>query len=110
MALGLKINMIWVESDSLSVVTTINRKQPYGLKPSSCLKHIWKMLKKFDKYQVSHSWREANKVADHVAKMDLLGSDVVLWPNDFPNSLWKIIQDDAQGMRYKLFKEEKLKT
>lgn len=104
LALSLKINAIWVESDSISVVNTINKNQPYGPKPISCLKHIWKMLKKFDKYRVTHSWREANRAADHVAKMNLLGSDVVLWPNDFPNSLCKIIEDDAQGVWYRRLK------
>lgn len=101
LALGIGIRVLWVESDSLSVVKTINRKQPYGPKAHSCLKHIWDILKKFEKYKVTHSWRETNRAADHLAKMDLLGSDIVLWPKDFPNSLYKIIKDDAQGKSYR---------
>uniref|UniRef100_A0A5B7BXU4 Uncharacterized protein n=1 Tax=Davidia involucrata TaxID=16924 RepID=A0A5B7BXU4_DAVIN len=101
LASGLGIKVIWVESDSLSVVKSINKAQPFSLKASSCLKHIWELLKKFEKYKVSHSFRETNRAADHLAKMDLLGSDVVLWPVDFPARLRNIIKDDAQGKRYR---------
>lgn len=100
LALSLKIGTIWIESDSLSVVKTINRKQPHGPKPSDCLKHIWKMLKKIERYQVTHTWREANRAADHVAKMNFAGTDVVIWPSDFSDSLRNIIKDDAEGTWY----------
>ncbi|PSR99976.1 HVA22-like protein [Actinidia chinensis var. chinensis] len=101
LAVGLGIKVIWVESDSLSVVKTINKKQSYGSRAASCLEHIWELLKKFDKYKVSHSWREANRAADHLAKMDVGGSDVVLWPDNFPDRLHNIINDDAQGRWYR---------
>lgn len=97
-SLGLKL--IWVESDSMSVVKTINKEQHYGPKASNYLEDIWKLLRKFDEYKVSHSWRETNKAADYLSRMDLSGCDVVLWPVDFPNSLWNIIKDDAQGKQY----------
>ncbi|GLT60581.1 hypothetical protein SLA2020_333420 [Shorea laevis] len=100
LALSLGVKLIWVESDSLPVVKTINRKQHYGTKASQCLKHIWELLTKFEKYKVTHSWRETNKAADHLSKMILSGSDVVLWPGDFPKSLRDIIQDDSQGRIY----------
>ncbi|WOH07011.1 hypothetical protein DCAR_0626440 [Daucus carota subsp. sativus] len=100
LALSLKIDTIWIESDSLSVVNTINRKQPHGPKPSDCLNHIWKMLEKIDRYQVTHTWREANRAADYVAKMNSTGTDVVISPSDFPDALRKIIEDDAQGTWY----------
>ncbi|XP_016647353.1 PREDICTED: uncharacterized protein LOC103319467 [Prunus mume] len=100
LALSLGIKVIWVESDSESVVQTINRDRPYGQKASSCLKHIWELLKKFDKHQVSHSWRETNRAADLLSKMVLLGSDVVFWPVDFPDSLCNIIKEDAEGRIY----------
>lgn len=99
-ASSLGIKVIWVESDSMSVVKTINKEQPYGPKASSCLKHTWKLLKKFDKYLVSHSWRETNRAADYLSKMDLPGSDVVLWPGDFPSGLSRIIKEDALGTKY----------
>ncbi|PSS31572.1 HVA22-like protein [Actinidia chinensis var. chinensis] len=101
LALGLGIKVIWVESDSMSVVKTINKEQSYGSWASSCLKHIWILLEKFDKYIVSHSWRETNRAADHLSKMDVGGSDVVLWPVDFPDRLRNIISDDAQGRWYR---------
>ncbi|PRQ21049.1 putative ribonuclease H-like domain-containing protein [Rosa chinensis] len=100
LASGLGIKVIWVESDSLSVVKTINRDQPYSMKAGSCLKHIWDLLKKFDKHCVSHSWRETNRAADHLSKMVLSVSDVVFWPGDFPDSLNKIIKEDAEGRIY----------
>ncbi|KAL2317600.1 hypothetical protein Fmac_031476 [Flemingia macrophylla] len=96
---GLGIKAIWVESDSMSVVKTVNKKQPCP-KAHSYLIQIWKLLKKFDKYRISHSWRETNRAADHLAKMALLGNDVVLWPTDFPPSLCSIIKEDAKGKKY----------
>lgn len=100
LALGLGIKVIWVESDSLSVVKTINKKQPFSPKAASCLYHIWELLKKFEKYKISHSWRETNRAADHLSKMAVLGSDMVFWPSDFPKSLGNIIKDDAEGKFY----------
>lgn len=100
LALSLRIDTIWIESDSLSVVKTINRNQPHGPKPSDCLNHIWEMLKKIDRYQVTHTWREANRAADHVAKINFSGTDVVIWPSVFSDVLCKIIKDDAQGTWY----------
>lgn len=100
LAANIGIKVIWVESDSMSAVKTINREQPLSPKVAICLMHIWKLLKKFKKYTVSHSWRETNRAADHLAKMAVLGSDVVLWPVDFPRSLCNIIKDDAQGKIY----------
>jgi ribonuclease HI len=100
LALGLGIKVIWVESDSLSVVKTINKKQPFSPKAASCVYHIWELLKKFEKYKISHSWRETNRAADHLSKMAVLGSDMVFWPTNFPKSLGKIIKDDAEGKIY----------
>lgn len=70
----LEIKSIWVESDSKSVVNTINRIQ-HCPKGGTCLKQIWKLLSKFDEYRISHSWRETNRAADHLAKMSLCGDD-----------------------------------
>lgn len=98
-SLGLKL--IWVESDSMSVVKTINKEQQYhGHRAGSYLEDIWKLLRKFDEFKVSHSWRETNKAADYLSRMDLSGCDVVLWPVDFPIRLWNIIKDDARGKQY----------
>ncbi|RDY06292.1 putative ribonuclease H protein, partial [Mucuna pruriens] len=99
LSLGLGIKAIWVESDSMSVVKTVNREQ-LCLKADSYLKQIWKLLKKFDEYRITHSWRETNRAADHLAKMVLWGNDVVLWPVDFPPTLCSIIKDDAKGKKY----------
>ncbi|KAF7817047.1 putative transcription factor C2H2 family [Senna tora] len=100
LALGLGIKVIWVESDSMSVVKTINKEQPPCLRACSCIRYIRKLLSKFEKYQVSHTWRETNRAADHLAKMVLWGNDVVLWPDDFPTSLCNIIKEDAKGKKY----------
>ena len=101
LASRLGIKAIWVESDSMSVVKTINREQPYSSRVGSCLNHIWILLKKFEKYRVSHTWRETNQAADCVSRMDLSGSDVVLWTTDFPDDLCSIIKDDAEGRMYR---------
>lgn len=100
LASGLGIRVIWVESDSMSVVKTINKQQSYNSRASSCLKNIWGLLKKFDKYEVSHVWRESNRAADCLSKMDRVENDVVISPGDFPERLRNIIKDDAQGRWY----------
>lgn len=101
LALGLGIRVIWVESDSMSAVKTIKREQSYSGKAITCLNHIWDLLNKFDKYVITHSWRETNRAADHLAKMvPSVGNDDVFMPEDFPASLWNIIKDDAQGRIY----------
>ncbi|XP_058221214.1 uncharacterized protein LOC131331343 isoform X1 [Rhododendron vialii] len=100
LALRLGIRVIWVESDSMSVVKTINKQQSYNSRASSYLEHIWVLLKKFDKYEVSHVWRESNRAADCLSKMDRVENDVVIWPDDFPERLRNIIKDDAQGRWY----------
>ncbi|KAE8695381.1 Detected protein of confused Function [Hibiscus syriacus] len=100
LASGLGIKVIWVESDSKSVVKTINQEQPYGPKGSRCLREIWKLLAKFETYCVTHSWRESNKAADHLSRMCVRENDVVLWPSDFPDVLHNIIKDDALGTIY----------
>nr|XP_011470555.1 PREDICTED: uncharacterized protein LOC105353254 [Fragaria vesca subsp. vesca] len=99
-ASSLGIKLLWVESDSLAVVKTINREQPHSSKACSILKSIWKILKKFDKHCVSHTWRETNRAADHLAKMVVPKRDVVFWPDDFPDSLNRIIKEDAKGTIY----------
>ncbi|PON59597.1 TB2/DP1/HVA22-related protein [Parasponia andersonii] len=100
LALGLGIKVIWVESDSMSAVNTINRRQSCSQKSINCLNHIWELLRKFDKYMITHSWRETNTAADYLAKTNLSGNDVVLWPANFPEKLRIIIKDDAQGRIY----------
>lgn len=101
LALGLGIKVIWIESDSMSAVKTVDKKGSFGEKSLTCLNHIWEILDKFDDYKISHSWRETNRAADHLAKMVVLGSDdEVLLPVDFPPNLLNIIKDDAKGKIY----------
>lgn len=100
LALSIGIKIIWVESDSLGAVKAINKVQPHNQRAASCLQHIWKILNKFQKYQVTHAWRETNRAADYLSKMDTSGSDIVILPADFHSPLCKIIAEDAQGSLY----------
>ncbi|KAF6149149.1 hypothetical protein GIB67_026005 [Kingdonia uniflora] len=101
LAQGHGIKAVWVESDSESVVKVINKEISYPPYAHSCLTHIWKLLKRFEKHRVTHSWREANRAADHLSKMNLCGKDVVLWPKNFPEPLCIIIKEDAEGKLYR---------
>ncbi|KAL4332129.1 hypothetical protein GQ457_07G014660 [Hibiscus cannabinus] len=102
LALSLGIRAIWIESDSLSAVKTINGDQPGRPKTTSgCyLTEIRELLANFESYRVTHSWREANKAADYVSRIDVGLEDAVFWPPDFPVMLHDIIMDDAQGRVY----------
>ena len=95
------IKVIWVESNSLSAVKTINNDQPFSQKASICLKDIWGLLRKLKKYKVSHAWREMNRAVDHLAKMVLFEKDyMVLFPHDFLSGLCKIIKDNSEEKIY----------
>lgn len=100
LARSIGIKMIWVESDSMSAVKTINKEQSHNQKAAIYLQEIWKILKKFQEYQVTHSFRETNRAADYLSKMEISGSDIVVWPKDFHSSLCKIIAEDAGGRLY----------
>ncbi|KAE8689860.1 E3 ubiquitin-protein ligase UPL1-like isoform X1 [Hibiscus syriacus] len=100
LALDLGVSVIWIESDSLSVVKTLNREQSYDPKIDRYLGEIWNLLTMFEDYRVTHTWREANKAADYLSRKRIDEDEVVLWPIDFPNVLHNIIKDDAQRKIY----------
>ncbi|CAL5430648.1 unnamed protein product [Camellia sinensis] len=106
-AFKLGIKYIWIESDSLSVVKTIKKEQQcFHSTANSGLDHIWRLLNKFDQFEISHSWRESNWAADYLAKMDFGVNDAVLQPVDFPESLIDIINEDARGKLYTRSKKD----
>ncbi|KAK8643774.1 hypothetical protein V6N13_013053 [Hibiscus sabdariffa] len=92
LALSLGIRAIWIESDSLSAVKTINGDQSGGPTSGFYLSEIRKLLANFESYRVTHSWREANKAADYVSRMDVGLEDVVFWPPGFPGSTSSVFQ------------------
>ncbi|XP_039005276.1 uncharacterized protein LOC120132611 [Hibiscus syriacus] len=100
LALNLGVSIVWVESDSMSVVKTINREQSYSSKSGHYLSQIWNLLAMFKGYRVTHSWREANKAADYLSRSHASQNDAVLMPVDFSEELHAIINDDAQGKIY----------
>ncbi|XP_028051605.1 uncharacterized protein LOC114256194 [Camellia sinensis] len=72
LALELGNKSIWIEFDSLSAVKTINGEQQSHNPRVKCgLVWIWELLNKFDNCIISHTWRETNRAADYLTKIDL---------------------------------------
>lgn len=99
-ALKLNFPRIWIESDSQIVVDSLLGKHatPWQIQQS-----CWRIkgsLRGFEKWEISHSWREANRAADHLAKAGLTRSDVVLWPETLYPVLSKIVCEDRLGTPY----------
>ncbi|KAM1392084.1 hypothetical protein ACFX2I_019714 [Malus domestica] len=59
--LRLGIPRIGVESDSLSVVKTVNREQAYSLEATNYLRLVWDLMGKFERCHVRHAWRETDQ-------------------------------------------------
>ncbi|XP_077248576.1 uncharacterized protein LOC143888136 [Tasmannia lanceolata] len=70
LAKKLKSKHIWIESDSVHAVRVIKGIQNCPWRKLGTLDSITTALKHFDSWNMSHSWREANKAADILSKFD----------------------------------------
>ncbi|KAL4387261.1 hypothetical protein GQ457_09G010370 [Hibiscus cannabinus] len=91
LVLSLGIRAIWIESDSLSDIKTINGDQPSDPTSGCYLSEIQKLLTNFESYCVTHSWREANKTADYISRMDVGLEDTIFWSTEFSGMLHDIL-------------------
>lgn len=100
MALDLQVENLWIESDSIDIVDCIQGRSKTPWKIKRTCSSIKSKLQGFMKWEISHTWREANRVADHLAKVGLTRSSVVLWPNSLFEPLGVLVNDDVAGTMY----------
>ena len=58
---------LWLEGDSLNIINTLNNKNSISWLIEAMVMEIKSLIHKFEKVVISHTYREANGVADWVA-------------------------------------------
>ncbi|XP_039129049.1 uncharacterized protein LOC120265234 [Dioscorea cayenensis subsp. rotundata] len=102
------IKFVWLESDSLVAVNLINNV--HGTTPGeykSILNQIYIVLASFEGWTVTHVWREANGVADTLAKMGGAGNEFIFTTDDVPANILSLVVDDASGKLYTRVKTQR---
>lgn len=99
-ALHMKASKVWIESDSHIVVDSLLHKHEIPWKIQKTCWKIKRNLSSLAKWEISHSWQEANRAADHLAKVGLTHSDVILWPVILHIVLGSIVREDRMGTLY----------
>ncbi|XP_077232608.1 uncharacterized protein LOC143869953 [Tasmannia lanceolata] len=91
---------IWVESDSQTAVNIILKKYQCPWRAISTLAKLNIILSDMESWEISHSWREANTVADYLSKIDcpFKGEDMVLGLAHSP--IQQVIDMDSIGTLY----------
>ena len=87
-----------LEGDSLMVMSALKMKN-FGLAPfGSLLKDSLAFSSSFTKLSYSHTKREGNIVAHHLAKLALNFTSCVIWMDDVPPYVMTSYQVDLAGI------------
>ncbi|XP_077242385.1 uncharacterized protein LOC143882882 [Tasmannia lanceolata] len=70
LAMEMKVENLWIETDSLYAVNVIKGAHNSPWKKKATFANIKKNLRSFKTRKISHTWREANAVADFLSKSD----------------------------------------
>ncbi|XP_077215523.1 uncharacterized protein LOC143850102 [Tasmannia lanceolata] len=94
---------VWIEYDSLLAVNIINGKSECPskkLKKLQTLYNIQSLLSTMEHWEVSHVWREANRGADFLSKIDcpIKGENIPV--HLLPKPLLDIAMEDSLGVLY----------
>ncbi|KAF8391095.1 hypothetical protein HHK36_023395 [Tetracentron sinense] len=89
-----------VYSDSKGAVDMVNKKTEWPWSAAQNLIDISGLLSQFDRFVVTHVFRETNRAADLLAKFCNCIEEVSLGPRDFSFVLSQIIEEDARGCHY----------
>ncbi|KAJ0979035.1 hypothetical protein J5N97_014509 [Dioscorea zingiberensis] len=82
---------------SLVAVNLINGIFAATLEDRDILRKIDSIASSFEGWTVSHVWREANRVADKLAKMGGSGNEVIFMEDDMPVGISSIVDEDMMG-------------
>lgn len=64
LVVDLGFSKLWLEGDSLNIVNIINNKNSISWSIEAIVKEIKSLIQKFEKVVISHTFQEANGVAD----------------------------------------------
>ena len=67
LAIDLGYSKLWLEGDSLNIINTLNNKNSISWSIEATVMEIKSLIQKFEKVVISHTYREANGVADWIA-------------------------------------------
>lgn len=76
---------LWLEGDSLNIVNILNNKISTSWTIEATIKEIKHLIQNFEKIVITHTFREANCVADWIANYVVLKGQIVRWTDDLIN-------------------------
>ncbi|XP_077232615.1 uncharacterized protein LOC143869960 [Tasmannia lanceolata] len=94
------IKQLWIESDSLLAVNTIKGYYPCPRRRKRTLAGIRRNLSKLSDWKVTHIWREANRAADFLSKIDCPIKGNCIAGSPIPPLLADIEKEDLEGTLY----------
>ncbi|XP_077251955.1 uncharacterized protein LOC143891210 [Tasmannia lanceolata] len=99
-ALQLNFQHIWIETDSSIAEKIISGVLCCPWKLLNTLDSIKLSLSSLTSWKISHVWREANRAADFLSKVDCMCKGANIATNLIPSALADIITDDSSGKVY----------
>ncbi|XP_077251405.1 uncharacterized protein LOC143890570 [Tasmannia lanceolata] len=100
LAITLNLHCVWIESDSLLAVNVINGKSECLWKKLQTLYNIQSLLSTMETWEVSHVWREANRGADFLSKIDCPVKGENIPVHRLSKPLLDIAVEDSLGVLY----------
>ena len=79
LAIDLWYSKLWLEGDSLNIINTLNNKNSISWSIEAMVMEIKSLIQKFEKVVISHTYREANGVADWIANHVVQMGHKVRW-------------------------------
>ena len=79
LAVDLGYSKLWLEGDSFNIINTLNNKNSISWSIEAKVMEIKSLIQHFDKVVISHTYREANGVADWIANYAILTGQKVRW-------------------------------
>ncbi|XP_077232554.1 uncharacterized protein LOC143869880 [Tasmannia lanceolata] len=91
---------IWVETDSLLVIQVISSQIKCPWRKKQALYNIHCLMSKIDHWKITHVWREANRGADFLSKIDcpIKGGNIPV--HLLPQARLDIAEEDFSGTLY----------
>ncbi|XP_077232150.1 uncharacterized protein LOC143866883 [Tasmannia lanceolata] len=91
------ITDVWIEADSMDAVRIINGEFDCPWQAIPMLKKIKVILRDFDKWFLTHVWREANSAADYLSKFDCPCKGMDIESMAILQALLDLVQQDFLG-------------
>lgn len=92
---------LWIEGDAKDVINVLLNR--VVLKSKEDAKHaidINEMVAMFRRFNASHVYRKANKVADKFAKMGYKMNKPRIWKHGPPNEVLRLLYGDSKGTEF----------